>query len=93
MLQKNDWRIMSQDSYIHGRSFKKNVYHAYRPGWDHDHCIYCTEKFAEEKLSSGSIQEGYSTIDEGLWVCPQCYEDFKNYYDMPLTTSRWLKRD
>ena len=44
----------------------------------------CTEKFAEEKLSSGSIQEGYSTIDEGLWVCPQCYEDFKNYYDMPL---------
>ena len=84
MLQKNDWRIMSQDSYIHGRSFKKNVYHAYRPGWDHDHCIYCTEKFAEEKLSSGSIQEGYSTIDEGLWVCPQCYEDFKNYYDMFL---------
>ena len=35
-------------------------------------------------MSSGSIQEGYSTIDEGLWVCPQCYEDFKNYYDMPL---------
>ena len=26
MLQKNDWRIMSQDSYIHGRSFKKNVF-------------------------------------------------------------------
>lgn len=23
MLQKNDWRIMSQDSYIHGRSLKK----------------------------------------------------------------------
>ncbi len=36
---------------------------------------FCWAKFMVEPLPD-TLKEGYATLDEYLWICPACFEDF-----------------
>jgi len=74
--------------YLRGVRFQKTTYRAYRPGWDHDHCVGCWAKFAEHRSNREPIErEGYTTTadyERGAqyeWVCLNCFSDFKEAMD------------
>lgn len=47
------------------------------PGWDHEHCAFCWEKFAEQK---GCLRAGYATEDGRHWICPECFQDLRGRF-------------
>ena len=70
--------------FLRGVKFHHMTYRAYRPGWDHDHCVGCWAKFAEHGSDLEPIErEGYTTgadYQHGPqyeWVCPKCFADFR----------------
>jgi hypothetical protein len=54
------------------------------PDWDHDHCSFCWTTFTEER-DPDTLQVGYATADRFHWVCPACYEDFRERFGWPTT--------
>lgn len=48
---------------------------------DHEHCAFCWTTISEY---SGDLHEGYCTLDEYTWICPECYEDFKEDFHWTL---------
>lgn len=70
--------------YLRGLKLKRAVYTAYRPGWDHDHCVGCWAKFGEHLSDLEPIErDGYTTTadyqhgERYEWVCLKCFSDFK----------------
>ena len=57
------------------------AYQPYRSDWEHDHCEFCGAKFS---CSDGDLKSGYCTLDKYHWICPQCFEDFKEEYEWRL---------
>ncbi len=84
MVEKNDWRLMGQEYYLMNAKLKKTVYKAPSERWDHDHCRFCTDKFMERE---GFLHEGYCTEDENIWICEECYQDFKEMFGFTLVDS------
>ena len=85
MSEDSRLQRLKTQSYLRGVRFHHMVYRAYRPGWDHDHCVGCWAKFAEHGSDLESIErEGYTTGDDyprGAqyeWVCGKCFADFKD---------------
>jgi len=73
MIEKNDWRLMKQEKYLKN----KELYHIHfnqKEKHDHDHCVFCMEKFMFYE------QIGYCTTDYYHWICKTCYEDFKDMF-------------
>jgi hypothetical protein len=33
------------------------------------------------KECEDSIREGYPTVDDYYWICPTCFEDFKDMFN------------
>ena len=52
------------------------TYRRYSKTWDHDHCEFCWDSFAEPALLPDALHAGYATPDEYRWVCKACFEDF-----------------
>ena len=75
-----DWRLQGQEKYLTGVELCRKRYRRTSQAWDHDHCEFCSEKFAEEDLIPDSLHEGYATPDSYRWICPQCFEDFKEQF-------------
>lgn len=73
--EDSDWRLTNQAAYLTGVVLVRRPYRAYREGWDHDHCEFCWAKFMEPP--NGDIHEGYATVDDYRWICPQCFDDFQ----------------
>lgn len=75
----DDWRLFrEQEKYLFGGVLIK---YDYRPGDasnDHDHCEFCMAKFGK---ATGDLKAGYSTIDCKIWICNECYEDFKEKFN------------
>ncbi len=75
MIDKNDWRLLrGQINYLQGVDL---VFHSYIPqskNNDHDHCAFCMQKFSQPS------QYGYSTINNYTWICPQCFQDFRDMF-------------
>lgn len=78
----DDWRLLKgQENYLYGVQL---IYHAYipaNPHNDHDHCEFCMEKFGN---SPKCLHVGYSTIDNEIWICEQCYYDFKKQFEWKI---------
>jgi len=83
---KMDWRYehLQTQPYLRGVRLQLMKYRAYRPGWEHDHCVGCWAKFAEHDDPVEPIEhEGYTTTGEYKhgaqyeWVCPRCFSDFR----------------
>lgn len=81
MIEKDDWRLVDQTRYLMHIPLKKAVYRRPSPNWDHDHCEFCWDTFSEY---DGDLHEGYCTIDETYWICPECFADFKEMFHWTL---------
>jgi len=79
MIWKDDWRLQGQEKYLKGAHLTLKTYSKNRKGWDHDHCEFCAAKFMEPETPD-TLNMGYTTQDEYRWVCPQCFEDFKEMF-------------
>lgn len=76
---ENDWRLFrEQDKYLKGVLLVEQSYKSNNPFNDHDHCEFCMAKFGKE---NGELKQGYSTEDNSIWICPQCYNDFKEQFE------------
>ncbi len=79
-----DWRNTGQDAYLTGVKLFFKKYTIYREEWDHDHCAFCGIKFS---LSiPGCLTEGYATADDYRWICPECFEDFREHFKWDVQT-------
>jgi hypothetical protein len=72
-----DWRLTNQENYLRGITLLYKKYKDRNSKVDHDHCEFCFEKFSD---SDSDLQEGYCSEDEYYWICPQCYNDFKELF-------------
>jgi hypothetical protein len=81
MHDQNDWRLAGQETYLLGVTLHWTMWTPPdgNPSWDHDHCAFCWEKLMSSQ-SSEVQQEGYTTADQRHWICPRCYEDFKDIF-------------
>jgi hypothetical protein len=80
MREPNDWRLTHQLTYFKGVELAWRSYRAFREGWEHDHCEFCWSEFAERD-DPEVLHDGYATLDEMQWVCPTCFEDFKDLFE------------
>lgn len=83
MVEKNDWRLMGQEDFLMNAKVCRKRYKAPSPRWDHDHCVFCTDKFMDR---DGYLREGYCTLncDGTFWICDECFEDFKEMFHFEL---------
>jgi len=54
-----------------------------KPEWDHEHCAFCWAKIVEAKLKKEGADlliEAYTTENRHHWICPKCYEDFREIF-------------
>ena len=81
MKDEDDWRLTGQESYLKGVTLVHRKYRQYKgnPNWDHDHCEFCWAEFCLKGCTE-SIQEGYTTQDDYRWICPKCFDDFKDRF-------------
>lgn len=76
----DDWRLQGQERFLKGASLKLTLWSTPNPEWDHDHCEFCWIKFGKTGMS-GAIQQGYVTDDLKHWICPQCFQDFRERFE------------
>lgn len=62
-----------------GAKLKHMPWCSKKPSWDHDHCEFCSVKITSLNIPD-ALQEGYATPDLYHWVCPQCFEDFREEF-------------
>ncbi|MEQ2442936.1 hypothetical protein WMO64_05590 [Pseudoflavonifractor sp. CLA-AP-H29] len=74
MIDKTDWRLTRQGDYLSGKTLYHRKWKARSSKWDHEHCVFCWEKFS---AIDGTLHEGYATQDGYYWICPNCFHDFK----------------
>ena len=55
-----------------GLTFKRTTWSLYKPGGDHDHCEFCTEKFAGPEIPN-VLRDGYMAKDTCHWACKPCF--------------------
>jgi hypothetical protein len=80
MVSPNDWRLHGQEKYLKGIVIQRKSWTETREGWDHDHCSFCGEKFADERIPD-ALKEGYTDNEEYYWICDTCFIDFKDLFD------------
>ena len=78
---ENDWRNMGQIDYLYRKQLKFVAY--LKKFGDHEHCEFCSEKIS---YFSGILNMGYYSVDTKYkyWICPKCYEDFKDIFQWSL---------
>jgi hypothetical protein len=86
MKEKDDWRLQGQERYLRGVTLIRRKYRQYprNPEWDHDHCEFCWATFSLLD-NPDYLKEGYATKDDYRWICPACFEDFKDDFDWTVT--------
>jgi len=67
-----------------GVPFMHRRYEQISEDWTHDHCEFCSAVFSE-KVRPEYLNEGWATPyqdqeDVFRWVCPKCFEDFKEEF-------------
>jgi len=82
-MAEADWRLTNQIDYLKGKTLRWKHWVAPRPSWDHDHCDFCMQKFAEEDVAD-AVQEGYTTEDDYHWICGGCFNDFRELFEWKL---------
>ena len=73
---EKDWRIDGMEkhfAYLNGRTLEWTEFEP-TENWDHEHCVFCWEKL------NGPGIEWYRTEDGGDWICPVCFENFKERF-------------
>jgi hypothetical protein len=47
----------------------------YPPEWDYEVCPKCNNQFSERMA-----EENFKEITGGVWVCPDCFAEWENFY-------------
>ena len=81
--EASDWRLMGQERFLFGATLYPRRYTPPRPGWDHDHCDFCWQKFSPEDAPD-VIRDGYVTADGKHWICPTCVHDFRDRFQFQV---------
>jgi len=76
---ENDWRLRGQLRYLKGKTWYWKKWSQSRPGWDHDHCEFCWQKFCNDNCGEG-VPEGYADRSEYTWLCKKCFADFAQMF-------------
>jgi hypothetical protein len=83
---EKDWRLeqLETQPHLRGVRFVRKPYREYRPGWDHDRCVFCGATLAEPTITGENfIHEGYATAEDFVrgadydWVCVPCFGLFR----------------
>ena len=77
MAKKDDWRLNGQENYLLDKTLYLRKRQSLRKESDHDHCEFCQARFSDYH---DDLHEGYSTEDNHYWICPECYNDFKDMF-------------
>ncbi len=81
----DDWRLFrGQEKYLHGVTLIQQSYKPKSPYNDHDHCEFCMDKFGQDR---NDLDYGYSTEDNDIWICSDCYNDFKEMFKWTVKNS------
>jgi hypothetical protein len=83
-MMDDDWRLQGQEKYLRGVALSFRLYTRSSPTWDHDHCEFCGVRFAEAKVDSGAVHEGFATSDGYRWICATCFADFRERFSWQL---------
>jgi hypothetical protein len=77
----DDWRLTNQEKYLKDKVLHLKDYKDRKTSTDHDHCEFCFDRFSEDNKD---INRGYCTEDDYYWICPTCYNDFKDLFQWRL---------
>lgn len=77
MTMQDDWRLLPRHEQLSGVTLIRQPWKPANPQNDHDHCEFCWEKFADY---DGCLHAGYSTEDRVIWICDECFCDFKERF-------------
>ena len=74
------WRIRNQEKYLNNKQLIKIDVSKFKSklkndGLFHEHCEFCFEKIE-------NLEEAYCTKNFYHWICPKCYNDFLNQFNM-----------
>ena len=83
MIEQDDWRLLrGQEDYLMKRKLMWLPYFRWSEAWDHEHCEFCWATFSKSECD---LHEGYVTADDkARWICPECFEDFKEMFQWEL---------
>jgi hypothetical protein len=90
MADKDDWRLMGQESYLQSATLRQKTYYRWSEDWTHDHCEFCGARFVapdDPYKEPDDLHEGYAVQSHGHfpddydWICAKCYADFKDMFD------------
>lgn len=84
MIEKDDWRLQGQEKYLTEVKLIRTPFAPLSKTWDHEHCEFCWAKFSNHE---DDLHNGYVTEDKRTWICPECYEDFKEMFRWELLDS------
>jgi hypothetical protein len=79
----DDWRRTGQERFLARAKLVFRPWRESRAGWDHDHCEFCFAKLMTAG-NPNTLSAGYCTPDEYRWICPKCFDDFKEEFDFQL---------
>ncbi len=78
-MNNEDWRLFrQQENYLSNAVLIRHEYKPINKNNDHDHCEFCMTKFYE---FTDDLHFGYSTQYGEVWICEQCFEDFKEKFN------------
>lgn len=72
-------------NYLIGISIKYQLFSA-TTSCDHDHCELCWDRLSEHP---DDLQYGYTTLDNKIWICPNCVSDFKQLFNWVIDDKTW----
>jgi hypothetical protein len=82
MVEIDDWRLNGQEDYLTGETLFYKNYVDRKTKTDHDHCEFCFTKFSDNYPDT--LQAGYATADDYRWICPSCFEDFRDMFQFKV---------
>jgi len=74
-----DPRITDQMDYLMDVPLRHRRWFQPQENWDHDHCEFCWKT-----LDASTEEPAYCTEDCDSWICPDCYNDFKEAFGWTL---------
>lgn len=85
-IPNDDWRLLQYDGFLDGETFSLEKFVSSGDN-DHEHCRFCWQKITDLPIKDADF-EGYRTFSSKtgheLWVCKECFNDFRNMFDFKL---------
>ncbi len=74
---RDDWRIQGQEGYLLNKHLQHRRFCRALCVEDFDQCEFCWKVFDEDK---NDPQFAYFESDEKVWICEDCFNDFKPFF-------------